>query len=374
MRLGKVLTLFGTRPEIIKLAPVVAALERRGDLATCNVASSQHRDLIRPFARTFGLRIDHDLGVMRPGQTPNQVVSRVLSSLEPVLRAESPALVLVQGDTSTALAGALAAFHRGIPVGHVEAGLRTGDPLSPFPEEMNRRLITRIASLHFAATRRNVEVLRNEGAPEEGILLTGNPVVDALHRILREPPPRDVLPLLEELAGSRIIALTTHRRENFGDVMGGHLAALRRFVAKHEDVSLVFPVHPNPAVREVTQRTLAGAERVKLIDPLGYHEFIQLLAASWLIVSDSGGVQEEAPTLRKPLLVLRESTERPEAVECGVARMVGTDSQRLEDLLEEAERGSPWMSQVASVRNPFGQGDAGARIADAVARFLGEAR
>lgn len=366
-----IMTLFGTRPEVIKLAPVAAALERQAGLRAVNVASSQHRDMIRPFADAFGLRIDCDLEVMRPGQTPSEVCARVLSALDPVLEAEAPDWLLVQGDTSTALAGALAAFHRGIPVGHVEAGLRTGNSQSPFPEEMNRRLITRLASLHFAATAHNVENLRAEGAADEDVVLTGNPVVDALQSILADGMPSPALEArLARLEGQRVIALTTHRRENFGEVMGGHLAALRRFVDKHREVALVFPVHPNPAVRKATSQVLEGAERIHCIDPLDYADFIHLLSRAWLIVSDSGGVQEEAPTLGKPLLVLRENTERPEAVECGVARLVGTSAQRLEDLLEEAWRDEAWFEHVARAENPFGTGDAGERIARAVAERL----
>jgi UDP-N-acetylglucosamine 2-epimerase (non-hydrolysing) len=364
--------LFGTRPEVIKLAPVVAALERRSALDVVNVASSQHRDLSRPFAAAFGVRIDHDLDVMRQGQTPTEVCARVLTAFDRVIEAERPDMVLVQGDTTTALAGALAGFHRGVPVGHVEAGLRTGDPASPFPEEMNRRLITRLASRHFAATARNVESLRAEGVPAKDIVLTGNPVVDALQSILADGEPSPALrELLERLRGQRVIALTTHRRENFGAVMTAHLAALRRFVEKHADVALVFPVHPNPAVRRATAAVLEGAERVWLLDPLDYADFIHLLSEAWLLVSDSGGVQEEAPTLGKPLLVLRENTERPEAIDCGVARLVGNDSQALEMLLERAHDDRSWFDQAARVDNPFGRGDAGERIAASVEAFLG---
>jgi UDP-N-acetylglucosamine 2-epimerase (non-hydrolysing) len=366
-----VLTLFGTRPEVIKLAPVVAALERRPEVRTCNVASSQHADLIRPFAAAFDLHIHHDLGVMRPGQTPSEVCARVLAALDPLLEAERPDLVLVQGDTTTALAGALAAFHRGIPLGHVEAGLRTGNVASPFPEEMNRRLITRLSTLHFAATARNVETLLDEGVPAASVVLTGNPVVDALHAIRsRGSRSEELDELLESIGGLKPIVLTTHRRESFGEVMGGHLAALRRFVSKHEDVGLVFPVHPNPAVREAADRVLGGAERVWLVAPLGYADFIGLLSAAWLIVSDSGGVQEEAPTLHKPLIVLRENTERPESVDCGVARLVGTGSPALEALLDEAHDRPDWFERVARAENPFGKGDAGESIAAAAVAHL----
>jgi len=370
--LKTILTLFGTRPEVIKLAPVIRALEARpAGLRTVNVASSQHRELLHPFARQLRVRIDHDLDVMTPGQVPSEICARVLARLDPLLAEVRPDLLLVQGDTTTALAGALAAFHRGVPVGHVEAGLRTGDPRSPFPEEMNRRLVTRIAHYHFAATRENVDTLHAEGVPDDRIVLSGNPVVDALHAILdSQPASRGLLAALAPLEGLRWIALTTHRRESFGAVMEGHLRVLRRFVERNRDVALIFPVHPNPAVREVAEGVLAGAERVLRLEPLEYPDFLHLLARAWLVVSDSGGVQEEAPTLGKPLLVLRENTERPEVLRCGVGRLVGNSATRLEALLEEATRDADWAERAANTPNPFGAGDAGERIALAIERLL----
>jgi len=371
-RLKTILTLFGTRPEVIKLAPVIRALEARPDRwRTRNVSSSQHTDLLYPFIERLAVRIDRDLAVMRPGQAPNEILVRVLAALEPVLVAEQPDLLLVQGDTTTALAGALAAFHRGIPVGHVEAGLRSGDVTSPFPEEMNRRLITRLARYHFAATSENVDTLKAEGVADDCIVLTGNTVVDSLHQIRagHEPSAR-LRGVLARVEGRRLVALTTHRRESFGDVMEGHLHALRRFVGRHEDLALVFPVHPNPAVRAAAQAALSGAPRVLLLEPLDYPDFIHLLSRAWLIVSDSGGVQEEAPTLGKPLLVLRENTERPEVLDCGVGRLVGNAPARLEALLEEALADAEWFRRARDAPNPFGAGDSGARIAAAIERLL----
>jgi len=367
-----ILTLFGTRPEVIKLAPVIRALEARPECwRTLNVSSSQHTDLLYPFAKGLAVRIDRDLAVMRPGQAPNEVLARVLAGLDPLLADEQPDLLLVQGDTTTALAGALAAFHRGIPVGHVEAGLRTGDDTSPFPEEMNRRLITRLARYHFAATQANVETLRAEGVPDDRIVLTGNPVVDSLHEILAgHKPSARLKEALAPLEGLRLIALTTHRRESFGGVMEGHLRVLRRFIERHEGLALVFPVHPNPAVRAAADAALAGAPRVLRLDPLEYPDFIHLLSRAWLIVSDSGGVQEEAPTLGKPLLVLRENTERPEVLQCGVGRLVGNAPARLEALLEEALVDADWFERVRTTPNPFGAGDSGVRIASAIERLL----
>lgn len=369
----KVLTLFGTRPEIIKLAPVIRELEERpGCFRTVNVASGQHDTLLYPFARQLRVRIDHDLHVMEPGQTPNGVCSRVLAGLDAVLARVAPDALLVQGDTTTALAGALAAFHRRIPVGHVEAGLRSGDPQSPFPEEMNRRLVTRLATWHFAATPDNRERLLAEGVSDDAIFVTGNPVVDSLQEILDRPEQSvEAQQLIEKTEGLRRIVLTTHRRESFGDEMAGNLQVLRRFVEEQPDVALIFPMHPNPVVVNTTRAFLTGHPRIHVIDPLPYEPFIRILSRAWLIVSDSGGVQEEAPTLGKPLLVLRKNTERPEGVASGVARLVGGSPERLAEMLEEALRDTAWADHARDAPNPFGWGDAGPRIVEALARCLG---
>ncbi|HKE11858.1 MAG TPA: UDP-N-acetylglucosamine 2-epimerase (non-hydrolyzing) [Myxococcota bacterium] len=368
----RVLTLFGTRPEVIKLAPVLAELGRRsGRFAPMTVSSGQHGDLLAPFLRLFRVQLDANLGVMRAGQTPLQVCHRVLASLEPLLNDVQPDVLLVQGDTTTAMAGALAAFHHGVPVGHVEAGLRSGNRTNPFPEEMNRRLISRLASFHFAATPRNVETLLAEGVPADRIALTGNPVIDALRGVLGTTRPSPLLEkLLFETHGRRLLVLTTHRRESFGEVMLENLRVLRRFVERHVDVALAFPVHPNPAVRAATQEAFSGTPHVHLLEPLDYPDFVQLLSHAWLIVSDSGGVQEEAPTLGKPLLILRENTERPEAVESGVARLVGTSASRLEAMLEDTYSDGTWIRHIRETENPFGRGDSAVRIVDALEKFL----
>jgi UDP-N-acetylglucosamine 2-epimerase (non-hydrolysing) len=371
----KVLTLLGTRPEAIKLAPVIHALETQDAVVqTINIASGQHSDLLYPFIKLFGIRIDHDLAVMESNQTPNQVCSRVLTTLDPILLNERPDLVLVQGDTTTALAGAVAGFHRRIPVAHVEAGLRSGNIESPFPEEMNRVLITRLATYHFAATRRNLKTLLAEGVPPRRIFVTGNPVVDSLRAILdRAVASLAVTALIDATRGLKRIVLTTHRRESFGGLMVENLRVLRRFVEAHPDVALLFPVHPNPSVLAAATGLLSGHPRIHLTPPLGYEDFILLLSHAWLVVSDSGGVQEEVPTLRKPLLILRENTERPEVIEAGVARLVGGRPGRLAAMLEETYRdghsiGGPI---VGPAKNPFGRGDSGRRIARIIADVLG---
>lgn len=369
----KILTLFGTRPEIIKLAPVIWAMERHPDQwQSITVSSSQHTDLLRPFIRELSISVDHDLAVMTPGQTPSAVLARVIEAIEPLLIRERPDMVLVQGDTTTAIAGALAAFYARIPVGHVEAGLRTGNRLSPFPEEMNRRLITQLADYHFAATADNVRILLNEGVQAQNIILTGNPVVDALLHILacssassKLTQILDSIPLTQ-----RVIVLTTHRRENFGQVMTSHLRALRRFVEKHGEIELIFPVHPNPSVRAVVGAEFTDVKRIHCIDPMEYADFLHLLSRAWLIVSDSGGVQEEAPSLGKPLLVLRDTTERPEVLECGVGKLVGHSGDQLEKMLENAILDKSWFDIVRQTKNPFGQGNAGERIVSAISEFL----
>jgi UDP-N-acetylglucosamine 2-epimerase (non-hydrolysing) len=367
----KVLTLFGTRPEVIKLGPVIHQLEEIRGFKTINVTSGQHVDLLRPFISLLNIRVDFDLAVMEPNQTLNQVCARVLERLDPVVVREAPDLLLVQGDTTTAMAGALAGFNRLIPVGHVEAGLRSGNIHSPYPEEMNRRIITRLASYHFAATSRNRETLLNEGVPPESIFLTGNPVVDALKAMMGQGSTGLVAKeLLSTINGYRQIVLTTHRRESFGEMMTENLRVLRKFIESHEDTALVFPVHHNPAVRETARFILSDHPRIHLIEPLDYRDFVALLSRAWLIVSDSGGVQEEAPTLGKPLLILRENTERPEVVEAGVARLVGGRPERLASMLEEVYLDRAWVEKIREIENPFGQGDSGKRIAESIHEIL----
>lgn len=370
----KVLTIFGTRPEAIKLASIIRGLETCGGIRTINVTSAQHTDLLYPFIELLNIRVDYNLQVMEPNQTLNAIAGRVLASLDAVLAHVEPDMVLVQGDTTTALAGALAAFHRGIPVGHVEAGLRSGNPCSPFPEETNRRLITRLATYHFAATTRNRDALLAEGIDWRSIFVTGNPVIDSLKAILGcsiyTPYVRR---LLSKTARFKRILLTAHRRESFDHGMLENFEVLRRFVAAQEDVALIFPVHPNPSVVRTARRVFRGEKRIHLIEPLGYTEFIALMSNSWLIVSDSGGVQEEAPTLGKPLLILRENTERPEVLESGVARLVGGCPRRLAAMLDEAHSNGSWVDGVEKVENPFGKGDSGEQISRIIEQLFSTA-
>jgi len=369
----KVLTIIGTRPEAIKLAPVIWQLEKLGGaVRTINVLSSQHTDLLSPFVRYFNIRVDHDFQIMKADQTPEQVCSSIRTMLDPILSQEAPDLLLVQGDTTTALAGAMAGFHLHIPVGHVEAGLRSGNLNSPYPEESNRVLITRLATWHFAATSRNRDTLLSEGVPPERIFVTGNPVVDALQFTLKRATVSSLVDaILQSTGGMKRVVLTTHRRESFGGVMARNLSVLRGFVEHHEDVVLLFPVHPNPAVTRVANEILAGHRRIQLVQPLDYEDFIVLLSYAWLIVSDSGGLQEESPTLGKPLLILRENTERPEAVESGIARLVGGSPENLAALLEDAYGRGSWADRVGTIENPFGRGDSGEQIAQIIVNGFG---
>jgi UDP-N-acetylglucosamine 2-epimerase (non-hydrolysing) len=317
--------------------------------------------------------VDRDLVVGTPDQTPNEIVRRVLEGLEPIILAWGPDAILVQGDTSTALAGALAGFHAGVPVGHVEAGLRSDDLMSPFPEEMNRRLISRLASFHFAATSHNLETLLEEGVSRDWIVLTGNPVVDSVNWAMErmEVSPR-LGEIISQVGERKILLLTTHRRESFGEAMEERMRVLGEFVDQHPDVALVFPVHPNPEVQERAKRLLGEREGVFLVPPLGYADFIHLLANSWLIVSDSGGIQEETPSLGRPLLLIRENTERPEAIESGLVRLVTDPGSALREALEGALEESGWMRDLKAIPNPFGQGDAGEKIGDALMQLLAE--
>lgn len=368
-----VAVIFGTRPEAIKLAPVIQALNTQEQaFRYVVIATGQHTQLVQPVIDLFGMRVAYNLGLMQPGQSPNTLTARAMSALEPILTQEKPDAVLVQGDTSSALAAALTAFHLRIPIGHIEAGLRSGDVSNPFPEEMNRKLITKLASWHFAPTGANRRQLLAEGVADKAIFVTGNPVVDALLTIRRRVPPSErVQAILRQAASRRILVVTMHRRENLGEVMAGCLSALRHFVQRHADVELVFPMHPNPAVRCTAQTVLGDTERVQLVEPLDYPDFLALLSRAWLIASDSGGVQEEAPTLRKPLLILRETTERPEAVQVGAARLVGTSPRRLRATLEAAYGDVSWPRHLRTIVNPFGRGNSAGRIVAALAKVLG---
>lgn len=363
----KVLVLFGTRPEAIKLAPVIHELNDK-NFQTLTVSSSQHKNILKPFLKLLKIDVDYDLKVMAQNQTINEACSRILLKFDKLLAEEKPDFIIVQGDTTTTLAGAIAGFNRRIPVGHIEAGLRSGNSQSPFPEEMNRRLISQLSSLHFAATEKNRQNLLAEGVPMEKVFVTGNTVIDSLEYILENlSPSENIRKVLEETEGLKRILLTTHRRESFGETMSGNLRVLRDFVEKRKDVCLFFPVHPNPNVQEETNKILRTKnKRIFLLEPLDYIDFVSLMKNSWLIVSDSGGIQEEAPSLGKPLLILRENTERPEALRAGIAKLVGGKPRNLKKMLEENYSSDTWIKSVKQISNPFGDGNAAKRIVRAL--------
>ncbi len=368
----KILLIFGTRPEAIKLCPVIRALREEPSKFEVKVCvTAQHREMLDQVLEAFQVQPDHDLDLMLPGQTLYQSTSRILAGLEPILREEKPAMAIVQGDTTTTLCGALAAFYARIPVAHVEAGLRTHDLRQPFPEEMNRVLASRLTALHFAATEQAAENLRVEGVAADSIHVTGNTGIDAVLYV-RDGLERGTLrgrewPGLNP--SKKIIVVTAHRRESFGDGFERICRALAK-IADRDDVQLVYPVHPNPNVQDPVQRYLSGHANILLIEPQSYVPFVDLMRRAYLLITDSGGIQEEGPSLGKPILVLREKTERPEAVTAGTVKLVGTDEDRI---VEEAtvllgNRGA--YDQMSRVHNPYGDGHASARISALIHSFL----
>ncbi|MGI8906113.1 MAG: non-hydrolyzing UDP-N-acetylglucosamine 2-epimerase [Candidatus Sumerlaeaceae bacterium] len=358
----KLLFVMGTRPEAIKLAPVVLEAQRTPGSQARICATAQHRELLDQVLQVFGLRPNFDLDLMRPGQSLHDLTSRLFSALPGILEQAQPDAVIVQGDTTTAFAAATAAFYQRIPVAHVEAGLRSGNLAAPFPEEGNRKLISAIATWHFAPTQHAFDQLLAEQIPSERVWLTGNTVVDALQLILARLPSPNIDPL-----DRRMILVTGHRRESFGRGMQDFSEALRQIASKHPDVRIVYPVHPNPNVLEPVKSALSSCANVELIAPVDYLEFLRLLQQCTFVITDSGGVQEEAPVLGKPVLVTREVTERIEAVNAGSARLVGTDTKKIVDAAEELLTDAAVYDRMSRVQNPFGDGHAAERIVKVLA-------
>lgn len=361
---------FGTRPEAIKLAPVYQELRRRNRPVQV-IVTAQHRGLLDQMMAVFDMTPDVDLDIMQESQTLAQVTSRALTGLQETLARLRPDVVMVQGDTTTVLGGTLAAFYEHIPVAHVEAGLRTNDKFNPFPEEINRRLTDIVSDLHLAATRRARHNLLGEGVPPESVYVTGNPVVDALRQVLdRRPDLPEHLRWIEDLDG-RLILVTAHRRENLGVPFSRICQALQEIVERHPDVTVLWPLHPNPLVTRAAHELLDGVERIVLTDPLDYLAFVPTMAHADLVITDSGGVQEEAPALGIPVLVTRDTTERPEGVDAGVAKLVGTE---VETIVAEANRllvNPSEYTRMTEVGCPYGDGHAAERICDAVDHFFG---
>ena len=362
----RVMTIFGTRPEAIKMAPLVLELQSRQGIQPICCVTAQHREMLDAVLEIFRLKPDYDLNIMEPRQTLSTITTKCLLGMEGVLEEAKPDLVLVHGDTSTTFAGALAAFYRQIPVGHVEAGLRTWDKYSPFPEEMNRKLVGDIADLHFCPTPANRENLAREGITD-GVFVTGNTVIDALKTTVRTDYSFSTQALNSlDYTGKRIILVTCHRRENYGQPMANIMTALRRIADAFPDVELVYPVHLSPVVREAAGKYLSGHPRIHLIDPLSADEMHNLMARAYLVMTDSGGLQEEAPALGRPVLVLRRETERPEAVRAGTVRLAGTEEEEIFSLASELLHDERAYHAMAHAVNPYGDGQACRRIADAI--------
>lgn len=367
----KILTIFGTRPEAIKLFPLIHALDGDPRFVSRVCVTAQHRAMLDQVLQITGIVPDHDLDVMQPDQSLDALTARLLTGIGQVLDAERPDWVVVQGDTATVMAGALAAYYRKIPVAHVEAGLRSGNIYHPWPEEVNRKIVGAMAQLHCAPTETAADALRRENVDPAAIHVTGNTVIDALHwvteRIREKPAMANGLAEWEaRFAGRRIIGVTSHRRENFGEGMQGIARAIRQ-IAVRDDVALIFPVHLNPHVRQVMQAELAGLDNVALIEPLDYPHFARLLDIATLMLTDSGGVQEEAPALGKPVLVMRETTERPEGVAAGTALLVGTDAVRIVAETTRLLDDPAAYAAMARAHNPFGDGHSARRIVDLLA-------
>lgn len=370
----KVMTVFGTRPEAIKMAPVVLELQKHADqIQTIVAVTAQHRQMLDQVLDLFQITPDYDLDIMSQGQTLYDITTKSLMGLKDVLTKEKPDLVLVHGDTTTTFAGALASYYQQVPVGHVEAGLRTGDIYSPFPEEMNRKLTGAIAAIHFAPTATAKANLLKENVNPSHIYVTGNTVIDALMTTVAGDYDfgddlKDV-----DFQNHRVILLTTHRRENLGEPMRHIYKALRRIIEEIPDTEIVFPVHRNPLVRKVVEEELAGVDRIHLIDPMEYEPFANLMSLSSLVLTDSGGIQEEAPSLGKPVLVLRNTTERPEAVEAGTVRLIGTDKDVVYAETKRLLTDQAAYDAMSNAVNPYGDGKASQRIVQAILHaFAGE--
>jgi len=366
----KVLVVFGTRPEAIKMAPVVHAISRKADVKVC--ATAQHREMLDQVLDLFEITPDYDLDVMKPGQDLFDITSNVLLGIRRVLQSEYPDIVLVHGDTTTSMAAAMAAFYLQIPVGHVEAGLRTHNINSPFPEEFNRQLTSRIATFHFAPTEIARQNLLEEKVQDSQIFVTGNTVIDALLSMVEKARSTnfsdnilEAAPFLKQKSDTfRVILVTGHRRENFGQGFEEICQALYDIARENPDVKIIYPVHLNPNVREPVNRILSNTNNVYLIDPMGYLTFIKLMDLSYLILTDSGGIQEEAPSLGKPVLVMRDTTERPEALEAGTVKLVGTNKEKIVKMANKLLTDNKFYGQMSRAHNPYGDGDSSNMICD----------
>ena len=360
----KVMSVFGTRPEAIKMAPLVKELESREEIESIVCVTAQHREMLDQVLETFEITPDYDLNIMKQGQTLGDVTTRALNGLEEVIKECRPDIVLVHGDTTTTFAGALAAFYNQVAIGHVEAGLRTWDKYSPFPEEMNRQMVDCMTDMYFAPTNLSKTNLVNEGKDESKIYITGNTAIDAMSTTVDEGYTHPELEWLNK--GERMILLTAHRRENLGDPMRNIFRAIRRIVDEFNDVKVIYPIHMNPKVREVANEIFDGCDRVKLIEPLEVFDFHNFQNKSFIILTDSGGIQEEAPSLGKPVLVLRDTTERPEGIDAGTLKLVGTDEEVIYEETRKLLTDKEVYDAMSKASNPYGDGHASERIVDAI--------
>lgn len=368
MKRTRVLSVFGTRPEAIKMAPLIKELDNRPDeFESIVVVTAQHREMLDQVLNIFNIEPDHDLNMMKKGQSIAQITTGALLGLEAVLKEEMPDIVLVHGDTSTTFAAALSAFYQQIPVGHVEAGLRTYDKYSPFPEEMNRQLTGVLTDLHFAPTEKAREYLLNENKPAETITVTGNTSIDAMKTTVRDDYSH---PILEQYPHKKMILLTAHRRENIGENLEHIFYAIKKLVEKHQDIYVVYPVHLNPKVQKAARDILGEQPRIHLIEPLDVRNFHNLLSQAYLIMTDSGGIQEEAPSLGVPVLVLRGTTERPEGIEAGTLKLVGTNEENIYEQADLLLTNQEAYTIMAESKNPYGDGKASERIADELNNYF----
>ena len=359
----KVMTVFGTRPEAIKMAPLVKELKSRSEIECIVCVTAQHREMLDQVLETFEIEPDYDLNIMHQGQTLGDVTTRALNGLEGVIKEVKPNIVLVHGDTTTTFAGALAAFYNSVDIGHVEAGLRTHDKYSPYPEEMNRQMVGCMTDMHFSPTEASKQNLLNEGKDESKIYVTGNTAIDAMKTTVLEDYKHEVL---DWVGTDRMILLTAHRRENLGEPMRHIFKSIRRIVDEFEDIKVIYPIHLNPRVREVANEIFEGIDRVKLIEPLEVFDFHNFQNKSYIILTDSGGIQEEAPSLGKPVLVLRDTTERPEGIDAGTLKLVGTEEENIYNETKKLLTDKEEYERMSHASNPYGDGHASERITDAI--------
>ncbi|CEA03295.1 UDP-N-acetylglucosamine 2-epimerase [Jeotgalicoccus saudimassiliensis] len=364
----KIMAIFGTRPEAIKMAPLVLEMKKDEDIEPVVVVTAQHREMLDQVLTTFDITPDYDLNIMKAGQTLSEVTGRVINGLESVIKEVKPDMILVHGDTTTTFAGSLAAFYNEVDIGHVEAGLRTHNKYSPFPEEANRQMTGVLADLHFSPTEDARQNLLNEAKDDSKISVTGNTAIDALATTVDENYHSDII---EKHKDNKVVLLTAHRRENIGQPMHNIFGAVRQIVDEFEDVTVVYPMHKNPKVREIAQEYLGNHERVELIEPLDVLDFHNFAARSHIILTDSGGVQEEAPSLGKPVLVLRDTTERPEGVAAGTLKLAGIEQENIYSMTKELLTDEALYNEMSQTQNPYGDGEASRRICENIKYYYG---